>query len=547
MATLSRRRLLGGVGAAAAGVALEVQFVGAPASAAPAPSVSTHATASTLVTLTPSDRRWADISLRGYNRRCVSHPAAVRIVANADQVRQAVNDAVHAGQRIAIRSGGHCLEAIVDNDQTQLIIDFTEMRAIDYDLYRNAFVVEAGATLGEIYRHLNYRWGVTLPGGLCPTVGAGGHITGGGFGALSRQYGVITDHLYAVEVVVVGSDGTARMVVATRESTDPNRDLWWAHAGGGGGNFGVATRFWFRSPGVKSTDPTKLLPPSPGAVMTAEAVYKWSDLTQDSFVQLGRNFGAYLEQHSAPGQPENALHATFAAPRVEAGSVVVIGQLDPTVSGNPQLLDTYLAQVGAGVAAKPIIINTGTQPWLSSTINVPDSSAALGVTGPPRWKSNVSALKKRYTDAQLAKAFAHQTSSGYTNPASTFAMTSYGGQINAVATDATAMPHRGCIILAAVSTVWDDPAADTANLDWARNFFFDLYADTGGVPVLNDQTDGCPINWPNIDLVGLPWNTSTTSVHTLYHTTNYGRLQQIKARYDPLNVFRHPLSVELPT
>ncbi len=64
-------------------------------------------------------------------------------------------------------------------------------------------------------------------------------------------------------MVVVEGDGSARVVVATREPDDPNRELWWAHAGGGGGNFGVVTRYCLRSPGAPGTDPARLLPPSP--------------------------------------------------------------------------------------------------------------------------------------------------------------------------------------------------------------------------------------------------------------------------------------------
>lgn len=556
MPVLSRRLLLTGAGAAGVGLAVDPVASAATVGTGPARVAASSASAARphvlvppgLVAVTPADSRYQDLQLRGYNRRTLSNPDNVYIVGTTDHVVRAVNAAVAAGQQIAIRSGGHCLDGLVDNAQVNAIIDFTEMRAVNFDPLMNAFAVEPGATLGEVYRRLDYGWGVTLPGGLCPTVGIGGHVIGSGFGALSRQYGLISDHLFAIEVVVVGDDGRARAVVATREASDPNRDLWWAHTGAGGGSFGVATRFWFRSPGAAGIDPTQLLPKTPSAVMNAEVIWKWSDLTQDTFIRLARNFGGYMEQNSAPGSAARALHANFAAPRVESGVVVATGQLDPTVPGNTQLLDAYITAVGQGVAGPaPTVIKSGALPWLNTTINLPDSAVALGYSGPPRWKSNVSVLKKRYTDAQVAKAYIHQTKSGYNNPASTFALTSYGGRINAVSPTATAAPHRDAIILAAVSTVWDDPTTDTAHLTWAREFFQDLYSDTGGVPVLNDATDGLPVNWPNLDLVSAPWNTSTTSVDTLYHGANYARLQQIKAVWDPNDVFRHPLSVQLPS
>ena len=99
-----------------------------------------------------------------------------------------------------------------------------------------------------------------------PEVGAGGHFCGG-YGPLSRLHGSVVDHLDAVEVVVVNRAGVARSVIATRDPKDPNHDLWWAHAGGGGGNFGVVTRYWLRTPGAAGDDPAKLLPRAPAGLL----------------------------------------------------------------------------------------------------------------------------------------------------------------------------------------------------------------------------------------------------------------------------------------
>ena len=101
--------------------------------------------------------------------------------------------------------------------------------AIYYDSEVGAFAIEPGVRLGEMYRRLFLGWGVTIPAGVSPNVGVGGHVLGGGFGYLCRQHGLAADHLYGVEVVVVDETGTAKSVTATREPSDPNRDLWWAH------------------------------------------------------------------------------------------------------------------------------------------------------------------------------------------------------------------------------------------------------------------------------------------------------------------------------
>jgi aclacinomycin oxidase len=90
---------------------------------------------------------------------------------------------------------------------------------------------------------------------------------------------------------------------------------------------------------------------------------------------------------------------------------------------------------------------------------------------------------------------------------------------------------------------WLDPADETGNLAWVRAFYRELFADTGGVPVPGDAYDGAFINHPDTDLADPTWNTSGVPWHTLYYRDNYSRLQHVKARWDPLDVFHHALSV----
>jgi len=547
MAEISRRRILAGAGGGAAGLAV-ASGVGL---AGPAVATETGTSAGWVLppgptTITPTDPRYQDITLRGYNKRFVAQPDSVHIVGNTRQVVAAVDAAVQAGKRIAIRSGGHCLDGLVDDPAVKVIIDFTEMRSVTFDPLMNAFAVEPGATLGTVYRTLDYGWGVTLPGGVCPQVGAGGHIVGNGFGALSRQHGLIADHLYAIEVVVVGANGQARSVVATRHPSDPNRELWWAHTGSGGGHFGVVTKFWMRSPNATGTNPSLLLPRIPTGLMTGRAVWNWSDLGEAAFIQLVKNYSEWVERNSAPGSPGNALHGTFSSPRKERGQVFVVGQLDPTVPGNEAILDAYLSSMGRNGVPAPAIAKSGRLPWLSTTANAPDSSVAQGILGPPRWKSKVGMIKKRLSDDQVSAAYGHLTRSDYNNPASGFSLTTYGGRTNALAPGDSATPHRSAIMAVGVSSAWDVIADDAKHITWNATIYRDIFADTGGAPVPNDVNDGCMVNWPDLDMADPQWNSSGVPWSTLAYKENYGRLQQIKARWDPRNVFRHALSITAP-
>lgn len=88
-----------------------------------------------------------------------------------------------------------------------------------------------------------------------------------------------------------------------------------------------------------------------------------------------------------------------------------------------------------------------------------------------------------------------------------------------------------------------DPQEEAKNLAWVRAFYRDLFAETGGVPVPGEACDGAMINQPDTDLADPALNTSGVPWPTIYYQGNYPRLQQVKARWDPRNVFRHPLSV----
>ena len=216
----------------------------------------------------PDDSRYLAVVDKRFNKRFSARPDYVRLVGSTDQVISAVEEGVREGRRLVVTSGGHCLEGFVSDPEVRVIIDISPMKRIYYDAERRALAVEAGATVGETFRALFETWGVVIPLGEYPEIGMGGHVAGGAFGFLCRQLGLAADYLYAVEVVTVDEGGRASSVVATRETSDPNRELWWAHTGGGAGNFGVVTRLWFRSPTAAGEDPAALLPRAPASITT---------------------------------------------------------------------------------------------------------------------------------------------------------------------------------------------------------------------------------------------------------------------------------------
>ena len=537
MASLTRRRFLTG-SAALGGVALLPPSV----SVASADSLTT-AGQSGLDTAWPSDPRYGDLVLGG-NQRFVGTPDYVQVVRSTTDVVRAVQAAVDSGRHVAVRSGGHCYEDFVANPSVRAVIDTAELNDVSFDPAMRAFAVEPGATLGGTYRALYKRWGVTVPAGNCPTVGAGGHIVGGGYGTLSRQFGLVVDHLDGVEVVVVDRKGRARCVVATRDSTGPLADLWWAHTGGGGGNFGVVTRYWLRSPDAAGTDPTRLLPQPPTPVIVSEAQWSWGDVDEAAFAAIVRNYSDWYADNSAPTSPYTHLTSQLKLLHRSAGTIGITTQIDASLPNAQGLLDAYYSALRAGVTAPLTVTEQRTLPWWHATwwngFNGGDSPLTL------RYKAKSAYLRTSYQDRHIAALYRNLTDAGFTNPATLAMLAGYGGQVNAVAPGATAVSARDSILKAQFITFWTDPADDARNIEWLRQFYRDVHADTGGVPVSNDVTDGAFINYADVDLADPAWNTSGVPWSTLYYGDNYPRLQRAKQLWDPLNVFHHTMSVELP-
>jgi aclacinomycin oxidase len=487
----------------------------------------------------PDDPRYLTVVEKRFNKRFRASPDYVRLVGSTEQVVAAVGEAVREGRRLVVTSGGHCLEGFVSDPEVRVILDISPMKRVYYDAERRAIAVEAGATVGETFQALFERWGVVVPLGEYPGIGMGGHVAGGAFGFLCRDLGLAADYLYAVEVVTVDEEGRASSVVATRETSDPNRELWWAHTGGGAGNFGIVTRYWFRSPDTTGDNPTELLPRAPESITTFRAEWDWNEIDQPAFLRLLRNHGNWCERNCDPDSPNASLWTLMEVHRKQFGKIVVRGL--STARTERQVHD-HLAALSEGGSA-PKGLELARMSWLEFALNpFPDLFAMP--PGGVSMKGKDALLRKRFTDRQIGVAYEYLTRTDHDIMGGMLGLATYGGRINTVAPDATASAQRGSILDIACTTGWLDPAEEERNLAWVRSFYRDLFADSGGVPVPGEAYDGTFINHPDTDLADPALNTSGVPWHTLYYKTGYPRLQRVKARWDPRNVFRHGLSVQ---
>ncbi|MEV7088426.1 FAD-binding protein [Streptomyces sp. NPDC093085] len=568
---IGRRGVLAGAaGAASAAVAGGGLFSGTAAATPRAPAgtdAPAGADAAPAVSVRPSDPRYAELTT-GVNRRWVGTPDEVRLVRTTEQVMAAVEEAVRDGKRLTVRGGGHCLADFVYHPDVDLVIDMSLMNEVSFDERANAFAVEAGATLMNVYDTLYKGWGVTIPGGMCYSVGIGGHVSGGGYGLLSRLHGLTVDHLHAVEVVVVDGSGNVRSVVATREPGDPDRDLWWGCAGGGGGNFGVITRYWFRTPGAlekqrargaSGIDPGQLLVRPPEEVLVQAISLPWDQLDARGFRRLVQNAGTFFEANSSPDSPYASLSGAFPFTHRASGGIGVFTQIDATLPDAERLLGAYVRAITDGVGATPEpavrpmgelgalpeFAEPARLPWLRATRRLGTSSPM--VTDPAIRSDHHSAyVRKGLPDHHIDRIHSWLSSDTVDNPLSMVILHLIGGAIDRVAPGDTAVAQRDSLFKLLYQSMWQSPADDAANIAWTQGVYRAVYAETGGVPVPNGVTDGCYINYPDSGADDPDANTSGLSWQQLYHKENYPRLRQVKARWDPRNVFHHGQSIELP-
>ncbi|MFF3228286.1 FAD-dependent oxidoreductase [Nocardia suismassiliense] len=500
------------------------------------------------VIITPDSKRYPQMVV-GWNRRFVAAPESVWLVGNTEQVVRAVQEAVDSGKRISIRGGGHSYGDLVYHAEAEIILDMSQMNAIYYDRDRCAFAIESGALLMEIYETLFRGWGVTLPGGVCPSTGIAGHATGGGHGLLSRLHGNVSDLIEAVEIVVVDADGCARAVVACRDDTGALNDLWWACSGGGGGSFGVITRFWFRSRDAFGDDPEMQLPQPPTEVLIHTQFIPWAVLDEEKFANLLRNHGQWHVDNKHPDSPGREVAGMIFVGHVSGGGIGMLTQVDATVPGAEKLLDDYLAAVTAGTGV------TGPFPrrrlgWWASTETVDTSNPTVMTNATLRSTVKAAYFRENFTDEQIAAIYRNMTRSDYQAPPPGAAVLQLGaiagGKVNSFSPTETPVFQRNSAFFAWFQAYWTEAADDDMHINWVRDIYGQTFASTGGYPVPGDRYEGCQINSPDPDIFDDRYNQSGVAWPTFMFGDNYDRLQRAKCTWDPNDVFRHSFSIRLP-
>lgn len=190
--------------------------------------------------LRPGDPEY-ERTLPTYNLRVAKAPQIRALCSTQGGVAGSVNWVRGQGMRFALRSGGHSFEGHSENPQ--LVLDIRQLASVRFDSVSGVLHAGAGATLGAIYAALPP--GLAFSAGSCPGVGIAGHTLGGGIGLLSRSFGLACDNLKSLRIV----DAQGQLLDV---DDDNHANLFRACRGGGGGSFGVATAFAFKTHPVSS-------------------------------------------------------------------------------------------------------------------------------------------------------------------------------------------------------------------------------------------------------------------------------------------------------
>lgn len=478
---------------------------------------------------------------RGHNLRfpATDSEAASRIVVCSieEEIADALQRIVTSGLRPTIRSGGHCYEDFVSNNPGGAILDLSTFNSVDR--HNGTFRIAPGALLGDVYQTLYKRYGVTLPAGTCYMVGAGGHISGGGYGLLSRLHGLTSDWLTAVDILTVDSHGK---VIPRHIDAQHDPDLFRACRGAGGGNFGVITRFHFGN-----------LPTAPREVAEATLWFSWSSITEEIFTKILTTFGDYWATRGLESDTWGLFAILFLVPDNHSGARFGIHTqfVDPdgTATGLSilrEFLDRFASfstELGspspATTPSKLHQYEIERRPWLSATL------AGGGSGGGSRAKYKSAYMKQNFTPAECKTVYHYLTNAGNQTQGIYLSVDSYGGAINRSGRiHDTAIAQRASIMKLQWQCYWRTQEEDAARLKFTDDFFTAVYtgshvsAEYQGTP-LGDRFEGCYMNYADSDMLRYKhWPQLFYGTGSLYPF-----LQSVKRRYDPNNIFHSSMSI----
>ncbi len=431
----------------------------------------------------PADARYEE-ARKVYNGMISRKPRLIAKCADVADVITAVRFGQQHGVRVSIRGGGHNAGGLGVCDDG-LVIDLSPIKYIRVDPAAKTVRVGGGCTWGDV-DHATHAFGLAVPSGIISTTGVGGLTLGGGMGHLTRQYGLTIDSLLSADVVL--ADGT--FVVASAEE---NSDLFWAIRGGGG-NFGVVTSFLFRAHPVATVCAGPML----WNLDQVADIMKWyRDFITRAPEELN-GFFAFLTVPPAPPFPE-ALHFKKMCGLVWCynGTMDKANEiLGPLRKAFPPAFEFFVPMPFPMLQGMFDGLYTPGLQWY--------------------WKAD---FVKELSDDAIALHIKH--GSELPTLHSTMHLYPVNGAAHKTKSGDTPWSYRDSTWSEVIVGVDPDPANRDRITAWAKNYWEALHPYCAGGAYVNFMMDG----------------EGEDRIRATYKNS-YGKLSQIKAKYDPDNFFR---------
>jgi FAD/FMN-containing dehydrogenase len=433
--------------------------------------------------LTPDDGGY-DEAREIWNGMIDKRPAIIARCAGTQDVVSAVDFARDKGLQLAVRGAGHHIagNSLCDDG---LVVDLSQMKAVEVDPGARRATAAGGATLADLDAATQAH-GLATPVGINSTTGVAGLTLGGGFGWLSRKYGMTVDNLESAEVVT--AEGK---VLHASEREHP--DLFWALRGGSG-NFGVVTRFEFR---LHRVGPE---------LLSGLIVYPFSEAKavlqgyREFIAEAPDELSVWTVLRKAPPLP-------FLPAEAHGREAVVLALLH---AGDPQEGEELIRPLRE--LGEPVGEHVGVQPY-TAWQQAFDPLLTAGARN--YWKShNFTSLPDGLFDVVIDYV------GRLPSPECEIFFGALGGATMRPAPDATAYPHRDTRFVMNVHGRWQDAADDERCIAWSREYFAATAPFASGGAYVNFLTED-----------------EGDRVRAAYGS-NYDRLAHVKAEYDPKNLFR---------
>lgn len=423
------------------------------------------------------------------------------------------------GLEVRIRSGGHDYDGLSYVSQSPfVVVDMFNLRSVDVDAEGGTAWVESGATVGEVYYAIAAKSRVhAFPAGVCPTVGVGGHLSGGGYGNLMRKYGLSVDNV--VDAVVVDANGR----VLDRESMGD--DMFWAIRGGGGASFGVIVSWKIKLVSVPE-------------VVTVFKVEKT--------LEQGATEVLHRWQYVADKIDERLFIRVVLIPVVRKDHRTAKAKFVALfLGGADELLDVMSQRFPEFKLESKDCIEMS---WIESVLfwsNYPKGTSPNVLL--QRIPESEKFLKKKsdYVQDPISKAGLEgiwQKMMELQKPALTF--NPYGGKMSKISESETPFPHRaGNIFKIQYSVTWKEEGDEALNqnLHRIRSMYNHM------TPFVAKSPRSSYLNYRDTDLginqIGNESYSEASIWGTKYFKSNFDRLVQVKTMVDPGNFFRYEQSI----